>query len=102
MGYIYSQSGGLCCERCGSPGAIKRHCPSNWCQPSALCHSCWDEAEKAGLPWIQAGVLLDNGNVFAWTAAGNYEVDRKTYNETIEGRHILDTSKAKPRMENHP
>lgn len=133
MGYCYSQSGSLCCDRCGKPGARKRQCPAGWCQPAALCRDCWNDpevkqawqtewhkdcpkhsadfrafldrrekAEAAGLPWILAGVLLDNGNVFAWTAAGNYEVDRQTYQDTIASNYILDLDKAIPRTEDRP
>ena len=42
------------------------------------------KAVADGLPVIKAGVCLPNDNVFAWTTAGNYEVDRDVYHNGLK------------------
>lgn len=46
MGYSYTQSGALCCDICGAPGAVKIRCPHGWCQPIASCSVCKPRARK--------------------------------------------------------
>ncbi len=35
----------LCCDVCGGYPAIKKPCPSNWCQAIALCGTCRKSAD---------------------------------------------------------
>lgn len=99
--------------RCTSAAPRRSDCPAGWCQPDYLCRACRVEvgpakirqahqnctanrnrhraeqaarkhAEADGLPVIRAGVGLPNGDVYAWTTQGNYQVSADAYRAGVE------------------
>jgi len=116
MGYCYdARTRQLCCDACGEHGGvIRKRCPFNWCQATALCAGCrakhgkgWTgqhreqgcersriryvEEERAraaaaagGFAVIRAGVNLPSGLVFAWTSQGNFEVPQEVYKAGLD------------------
>ena len=60
-------------------------------------------AITAGLPVIEAGVLLPSGRVFAWTSLANFEVEKSVYDAGLSTPdHVLDISSATIRHEPRP
>lgn len=47
MGYCYNSKNQLVCDVCGHANGTtrKRKCPHGWCQPAAICKSCWNKPE---------------------------------------------------------
>lgn len=49
MGFCFTKDGKPVCDRCGSDHSVRRfHCPSNWCQVSALCPRCYKAMKSNG------------------------------------------------------
>lgn len=52
MGYVYGYDPltgreKLACDYCGKIGDVRKHnCPFGYCQPVAMCPSCWEKHKK--------------------------------------------------------
>lgn len=59
MGFCY-ENGKLVCESCGeADGTVRKHqCPQGWCQPSAICSTCWSDPVKRQ-EWKQWHIRAD-------------------------------------------
>jgi hypothetical protein len=121
------------CPKCSGFRVKLYKCPVNWCGGARFCPPCYtkniatakahcadhciaasarfeaemaarDAATRAGFAVIKAGVSLPNGNVFAWTVRGNFEVPKDVYHAALD-RHdhvIADEFLTMPRADERP
>lgn len=116
------------CPKCRGFRMRWVHCPVKWCATTTLCPDCQEkygpidhaacrvsslafhagqERQRAaavqGQAVITAGVSLPNGNVFAWTSQGNFEVGEGVYQLGLDHpAHVLQVEGAILRSEKYP